>query len=465
MANAPVAPFKPTLILHGGAGALARSHLPPELYARYRHSLLIYLTDTRALLDQGATALDAAVHAVSRMEDDELFNCGRGSVFNLAGEIEMEASVMVASVRPEAYGDCEGGGGPAMGGFKKRAAAVSLLRRTRHPIQLAREVLLEGDGEGAGVSGMHCHLSGREVEEWGWSRGLEKKGKEWFWTRRRWEEHKRELGHGHVMTSSFGMGDLDGMILPSQGTVGAVCLDRYGNVAVTTSTGGLTNKKPGRIGDTPTVGAGFWAESFAESAHEASGDTQSSSWTNAIGQAKAQLFDIFADCLGPAFAGTSLPTYHRLPGDPQTSEYRSNLLISATSRSHVYTGSLAEPSSQPRSHRAVALSGTGNGDSFLRTSAARSVGARCRYSSSPEPLSKAVSAVAGPGGELQQSAGTRFGRTGEGEGGIIGIEVGASGAAEVVFDFNCLGMWRAWYEKNRDGKEVPKVMVFREEYQ
>ena len=90
--------LKPSLIIHGGAGAITRSNLPRSLYQQYEASLLQCLTSTKALLDQGASALDAACHAVSQMEDDPLFNCGRGSVFTRKGTIEMEASVMVASV-------------------------------------------------------------------------------------------------------------------------------------------------------------------------------------------------------------------------------------------------------------------------------------------------------------------------------------------------------------------------------
>ncbi|KAJ5984016.1 mitochondrial inner membrane translocase subunit [Penicillium waksmanii] len=97
MANSP-ATFKPALILHGGAGVYQRSKLPPELYNAYHASLQSYLRSTHELLKDGASALDAVVHAVSLMEDDELFNCGRGSVFTTAGTIEMEASVMVTSV-------------------------------------------------------------------------------------------------------------------------------------------------------------------------------------------------------------------------------------------------------------------------------------------------------------------------------------------------------------------------------
>lgn len=133
------------------------------------------------------------------------------------------------------------------------------------------------------------------------------------------------------------------------------------------------------------------------------------------------------------------------------------------------------------------MSGTGNGDSFLRVAAARTAGAMVRFSSTPQSpvsLSSAVTAVAGPGGELQRSAGPRWGKTGEGEGGIIGIEAEFPVAPEkeehsygdlrrdrlrrgkVVFDFNCGGMFRAWMEDDPDhpGKERERVMVFRDEY-
>lgn len=92
MTDSIPATFKPALIIHGGAGNIQRSRLPPDLYAQYHASLLSYLRSTKDLLNSGASALDAAVHAVSLLEDDELFNCGRGSVFTSAGTIEMEAS-------------------------------------------------------------------------------------------------------------------------------------------------------------------------------------------------------------------------------------------------------------------------------------------------------------------------------------------------------------------------------------
>ena len=439
--KAPTGNFKPTLILHGGAGAITRANLPPELYDKYERSLLSYLISTKAQLDAGKSALDAACYAVSLMEDDPLFNCGRGSVFTTSGTIEMEASVMVTSVDRSEPQD----------GHIKKGAAVSLVRNTRHPILLAKEVLLDADrshGLG-GTSTMHCHLSGASVEEWGFDeRGLERKANEWFWTKRRWEEHRRGLE---------GVADARALNLPSQGTVGAVCMDSFGSLAVATSTGGLTNKAPGRIGDTPTVGAGFWAEAWTERHHPRSEDR---SWSEQfILSAQLRLSELVQDCF-PQFLRHSR---HYSPLDEVSG----------------VTG--ADGASDGNQWRAVAMSGTGNGDSFLRTDAARTTAAICRYSTEYVPFADAVSQVTGPGGELQRSAGSRWNRTGEGQGGIIGLEVCSRGSstghesdgrekrlktAEVVFDFNCGGLWRAWYARPVPSSDVecPQVMVFREPF-
>ena len=419
---APTGNFKPTLILHGGAGAITRANLPLELYDKYERSLLSYLISTKAQLDAGKSALDAACYAVSLMEDDPLFNCGRGSVFTTSGTIEMEASVMVTSVD----------GSEPQDGHIKKGAAVSLVRNTGHPILLAKEVLLDADRSRGldGTSTMHCHLSGASVEGWGFhERGLERKADEWFWTKRRWEEHRRGLE---------GVADPGSLDLPSQGTVGAVCMDSFGNLAVATSTGGLTNKAPGRIGDTPTIGAGFWAEAWNERNITHSGGR---SWSERVVlSAQRRITDLVQDCFPQ-----SLPH----------SRYYS--LIDATSG---VTG--ADGASNEDQWRAVAMSGTGNGDSFLRTDAARTTAAICRYSTGHVSLSAAVKQVAGPGGELQRSVSSRWNRTGEGQGGIIGLEVCSRGSstgyefngrkkqlksAQVVFDFNCGGLWRAWYAR------------------
>ena len=491
--SSPLGPFKPTLILHGGAGAPSRANLPPVLWAKYHASLLKYLTETRKLLGSGTSALDAACHAVTLLEDDILFNCGRGSVFTERGGIEMEASVMVCSVNPA---------GPPAGGVK-RAAAVSMIRNTRHPILLAKEVLVTADSDDGlgGTSTMHCHLSGPDVEEWGWTeKALEKKPSRWFWTKRRWEEHRRGLGKN----GSYSFADLLASLgsspeesldefdylegqgppdLPSQGTVGAVCLDSWGNLAVATSTGGLTNKKSGRIGDTPTIGAGFWAEAWDEDnynnhnlqygqavAHQPLSEFRHMPVLDQIMTRGSHFLTL---CLNASETNQGLQHYkeevpppaYTTTASPSSGQYRS------PSKLRVPLLSTHQPIRERR--RALALSGTGNGDSFLRTDACRTAAAVCRLDSSSPLLSDAVRAIVGPNGLLQRSAKERWGKTGEGQGGIIGIEVidepgpeSEKKSGRAVFDFNCNGMFRAYYEVDEaTGQEKPKVMVFREEYE
>ncbi|KAL4932826.1 isoaspartyl peptidase/L-asparaginase [Aspergillus undulatus] len=434
MTPKPNPTFRPTLILHGGAGAIHHSTLPPDLWAKYHSSLLSYLRSTKALLKNGATALEAAVHAVSLMEDDELFNCGRGSVFTSAGTIEMEASVMVTSVfgkrdvtnRSEAM---------------KRGVGVIGVRNVRHPIQLAREVLVRtgqdengdplGGEEGSGGS-MHAQLSGPYVEELarGWGLGL-----------------SRMNGSGR-----------------RRGTVGCVCLDQLGGLAVATSTGGLTNKLPGRVGDTPTLGAGFWAEAWdvegCDLARQAEleGMRYLPQTRHGVIRTKSVWDFTLADCfpgLSVFFkdSSSSIPRQTFTAIDEKRDPYRSQ-----------------------KTRRAVAVSGTGNGDAFIRTAAARTTCAIMRFSEKKVSLEKAVSAIAGADGELQRSAGIRWGKTSEGQGGIIGIEAEVddddteeSGwdlrRGKVVFDFNCGGMFRAWVDEGPDGRDVEQVMVFREAYQ
>ncbi|KAF7175999.1 hypothetical protein CNMCM7691_000850 [Aspergillus felis] len=453
------ATFKPALILHGGAGNIQRSTLPPDLYAQYHASLLSYLRSTKDLLNRGATALDAAVHAVSLLEDDELFNCGRGSVFTSAGTIEMEASVMVTTVNNPTNDETPGS--------IKRGAGVMGLRNVRHPIQLAKECLLrtgyDANGDPTGDGGnMHSQLVAPYVEELARAWGLEFKPDGWFWTKRRWEEHRR------------GLKGEDEPVSMSQGTVGCVCLDRWGNLAVATSTGGMTNKLPGRIGDTPTLGAGFWAEAWEEVLRESEAEgmiyraSLNPHDAEDASSGAAAISRMVADCIPPVVNRLLWPDT-RLPSLEHSYEKQA----------------LLERESTPRRvrRRAVALSGTGNGDSFLRIAAARTACAMLRYSRSsvPHSLAEAVTAVAGPHGELERSAGRRWGKTSEGEGGIIGIEaetvLNATGAdllgeqkkvlgrGKVLFDFNCGGMWRAWVEEDATGKDVERVMVFKEEYQ
>ncbi|KAE8374608.1 nucleophile aminohydrolase [Aspergillus bertholletiae] len=442
--------FKPTLIIHGGAGALKRPTLPPSLYAQYQTSLLTYLRSTYSLLNSGATALDAAVHAVTLLEDDELFNCGRGSVFTSAGTIEMEASLMVTSI---ASSDDSS---PDYPGSTKRGAGVMGLKNVRHPILVAKESLLrtgpKGNGQLDGGS-MHSQLIAPYVEDKAREWGLEFMPDEWFWTQRRWDEHRRGL-QGDPEPISF-----------SQGTVGCVCLDMWGGVAVATSTGGMTNKWPGRIGDTPTLGGGFWAEGWDVQSHAV--DDDGGYGSEKEGEAGEGLLDgILGNCLSFLNGRASSGGYISLPMEVSRERgLGEKMVMCSSSESRV-------------KRRAVAVSGTGNGDSFLRVAAARTACAMVRFSERTPTLADAVAAVAGPGGELQRSAGRRWGVTGEGEGGIIGIEAElevdeCTGApvsgpelrrGKVVFDFNCGGMWRAWVEEDGDGNDMENVMVFREPY-
>lgn len=453
--------FKPTLIIHGGAGNMSRKTLPPNVWASYRASLEKYTSSTAAMLQNGATALDAAVHAVTLLENDPLFNCGHGAVFTARGTQELEASLMVSSVRGESHDVLSHGG-------RKRGAGVMLLSHVKNPIKLAREALLRtGDNHDGGS--MHAQLSGDYAEELASEWGLEIMPTEYFFTQKRWDEHLRGL-----------KGETESIYL-SQGTVGCVCLDQYGDLCTATSTGGLTNKAVGRIGDTPTLGAGFWAESW---------DVDSDALTNTLGGKELEKTQQ-SSSMEMSYAPP--PPYSPInnDSDADTNSAPDTLLSSLTSclgltptpsistpKSTIYT---LPPSPHPspsnlkpqssKSRHALALSGTGNGDSFLRTSAARTTSALVRFRTPSPSLSAAVTAVAGPDGELQRSAGKNWGVTGEGQGGIIGIEAcwdaegnGESlGEGKVVEDFNCGGMFRGWVEGGLEHGEV-KTMVFREEY-
>ncbi|CEO60737.1 hypothetical protein PMG11_05297 [Penicillium brasilianum] len=463
------ATFKPALILHGGAGNIQRAKLPPDLYAKHHASLQSYLRSTYTLLKEGASALDAAVHAVSLMEDDELFNCGRGSVFTTAGTIEMEASIMVATVQDPDQN---------RPGEMKKAAAVMNVRNVRHPIQLARESLLRTgytpDGKTKKDGGsMHPQLAGPHVETLAREWGLEFKPDEWFWTQRRWDEHRR------------GLEGKEEPISLSQGTVGCVCLDQWGNLAVATSTGGKTNKLPGRIGDTPTLGAGFWADAWdvtfpgpeaaspvipnskvgAVSATPRCTGNLATSTMASVQEFCGNLGDSLRSCLAPRSQPESPdpPAYSSRSSSP-----RASVVVQVSGKSCCMRGSTC-------ARKAIAISGTGDGDAFLRLAAAHSVASLSRLQN--YSLTEAVKFVAGSNGALQRSAGPRWGVTGEGEGGFIGIELDeehstrSTGRLEklrrgnVVCDYNCGGMWRAWVEPGQNGKDVERIMVFREKYE
>ena len=213
------------LVIHGGAGVIERAGLTPEKDREIRAALDRALQTGSATLARGGSALDAVEATARVLEDDPNFNAGRGSVFTYQGTIEMDAAIM--------------------DGRTRAAGAVTGVTATKNPISLAREVM---------ANSPHVLLSREGADEFSRQRGLEQAPPEYFQTpaRRRQLEELRNRP-----TAEFF--DID----VKYGTVGAVALDTNGHVAAATSTGGLTGKRWGRIGDSPLIGAGTYADDRA----------------------------------------------------------------------------------------------------------------------------------------------------------------------------------------------------------
>jgi beta-aspartyl-peptidase (threonine type) len=207
------------LVIHGGAGAMRPQHVDAEMGGRARAGLEQALEAGSAILDRKESALDAVEAAVRVLEEDSCFNAGRGSVLSAEGRIELDAAIMDGPTR--------------------RAGAVAGLRTTRAPISLAR-LLME--------RGPHVFLSGRGADEFAREAKLEQVENHWFEI----PERRRQLDE---LLSSGGFDEA-----VKYGTVGAVAVDIDGNVAAATSTGGLTAKRWGRVGDTPLIGSGTYAD-------------------------------------------------------------------------------------------------------------------------------------------------------------------------------------------------------------
>jgi beta-aspartyl-peptidase (threonine type) len=216
------------LAVHGGAGTIKRSALTPELEAAHHAGLRTALQAGYTVLMAGGTAVDAATAAVVALEDDPLFNAGRGAVFTAAGAIEMDAAVM--------------------DGQDRAAGAVAGMMGPRNPVLAARAVMEHSDS---------VLLTGAGAIAFCRERGLAMESAEYFHTDRRWDALQREL-HRRQTGAADTRDDAD-----RHGTVGAVARDLAGNLAAATSTGGMTAKRPGRVGDTPVFGAGTWAENGA----------------------------------------------------------------------------------------------------------------------------------------------------------------------------------------------------------
>ena len=210
------------LVIHGGAGSMRPEHGDPDHEGRARRGLRDALDAGSSVLTKGDSAVDAVEAAVRVLEDDPCFNAGRGSTLNAEGVVELDAAIM------------DGG--------SRRAGAVAGVRTTRAPISLAR-VLME--------RGPHVFLSYEGADRMAFEAGLEQVENSWFMT----GERKRQL------EELLAKGGFDAEV--KYGTVGAVAVDVSGHVAAATSTGGLTAKQWGRIGDSPLIGAGTYADDRA----------------------------------------------------------------------------------------------------------------------------------------------------------------------------------------------------------
>ncbi len=210
---------KAVLVIHGGAGWIFRENVSDSMENAYVKTLESALVKGRAIIKEGGSSLDAVQKAIEQLEDSPLFNAGKGSVFTYNETNEMDSSIM----------DGKTGG----------AGAVSGITTIKNPIQVARAVL---------DNSVHVFLSGTGAEEFAVRQGLKHVDPTYFFTKQNYDRLKE------VKIS---------MTMPSQeklGTVGAVALDMNGNLAAGTSTGGMTNKRYGRIGDVPVIGAGTYAE-------------------------------------------------------------------------------------------------------------------------------------------------------------------------------------------------------------
>ncbi len=215
-----------SIAIHGGAGVLTPAQMSPELKLVIESVLETAVVTGHQLLKQGASALDAVVAAVKVLEDSPHFNAGCGSVLNHNEMVEMDASVMF---------------GPG-----RQAGAVAGIRHIRNPVALARDVM-EKTG--------HVLLAGDGAEQFAFESGYEYTEQDYFFTDRRYEQLQSMKKKG-----LFALSDPSDSDVKEGGTVGAVALDQHGHLAAATSTGGITNKKYGRIGDSPLIGAGTYAE-------------------------------------------------------------------------------------------------------------------------------------------------------------------------------------------------------------
>jgi L-asparaginase / beta-aspartyl-peptidase len=220
------------IVIHGGAGTILRKDMTPQMEQRYRATLKRALEAGHAVLEQGGHSLDAVQAAIEVMEDSPLFNAGKGAVFTHNGKNEMDAAIM--------------------DGATLNAGAVADVQHIKNPIELARLVMEKTP---------HVLLIGRGAEDFAVSQGIKLMPASYFYTRQRWDALQRALKEAGNRSAAIDE-RYPGTTAHGFGTVGAVALDRYGNIAAGTSTGGLTNKMDGRVGDSPLTGDGTYANNL-----------------------------------------------------------------------------------------------------------------------------------------------------------------------------------------------------------
>jgi len=214
-----------TLVVHGGAGVINRENMPPEKEKQYREKLAEALSAGYDILVKGGTSLEAITQAIMILENSPLFNAGRGAVFTGEGKNELDASIMT--------------------GHDLEAGAVAGVTTVKNPILAAREVLQNSP---------HVMMAGLGAEEFAEKMGLELVENSYFFTQERYDQLIK------VQEMDKSQGSISKSPKDKYGTVGAVALDQYGNIAAGTSTGGMTNKKYGRVGDSPIIAAGTYAD-------------------------------------------------------------------------------------------------------------------------------------------------------------------------------------------------------------
>ena len=231
-----------SIVVHGGAGVIERPALGPKGDAAYRASLTTATEAGAKVLDRGGSALDAVEAVLNILEDDPLFNAGHGAVFTAEGKNELDSSIM--------------------DGSNLKAGAVAGVTRTRHPISLARAVMEKSP---------YVMMAGPGADAFGARVGLEQVDPSFFFTEARWQSLVKQLAkEGKPIPPRPAGAPPPGESVPvafydepgdsrSHGTTGVVALDRQGNIAAGTSTGGLQGKMPGRVGDSPIIGAGTYA--------------------------------------------------------------------------------------------------------------------------------------------------------------------------------------------------------------